>query len=512
MLIGISAIARARALRAEENALRKASASTKNFQRELIPKHVRSEGKSESSPEDSSANESSLNSTSIADAETSATPQIASIPPASHAAIDTIEQVDESTLGELGERDEITDEGHDARSRVLLLVGIPEQPLPGPFWRQYTARDADEALWQLEQVSCDVIIVDFYVDAASILRKVAKAYPHIPRLVRCNAERATSIRRQVPDAQDVMPSRCSEKEFFQILTRATAIDLGELTVRMEQHLGPVSTLPALPDNYQRIREIINDPDGKIRDIGRIVLRDIGLTTRVLQVVNSPLYGLRSPITDVVHAATLLGMRGIRDLALTVEVFGFFSAKIPMGGMTVESLYEFSVKVASLAQRIGHKHADDAYTAALLHQIGRLILMTRLPDAYQDALDENERNGGALRDAQRKAIGIDQDETSAYLLSVWGLPQRVIEAVAFYDAPSLVPHNTVDVVDILHIAVALVSEHHGDSRLELDETHLEMLGISTFIDEWRELTLEICPPPTTDEDEDEEDEDGDSTED
>ena len=230
---------------------------------------------------------------------------------------------------------------------------------------------------------------------------------------------------------------------------------------MQDKLGPVSTLPALPDNYQRIRQVINDPNGSARDVGNIVLQDIGLTTKVLQVVNSPLYGLRTPITDVVHAATLLGMRGIRDLTLTVEVFGFFSAKIPMGGITVEDLYNYSVKVAAVAQRIGRLHSDDAYTAALLHQIGRLILMTKLPEEYQDAIDLQQKNGGPLRDAQRAAIGIDQDETSAYLLSVWGLPQRVIEAVAFFDAPSLVPHTTLDVVDILHAAVALVSEHHGE---------------------------------------------------
>ncbi|NCG21844.1 MAG: HDOD domain-containing protein, partial [Rhodobacterales bacterium] len=248
-------------------------------------------------------------------------------------------------------------------------------------------------------------------------------------------------------------AEAEQSKLDDLLARTAALELGQLTTRMQEKLGPVSTLPALPKNYQDICRVINDPYGTGRDIGNIVIRDIGLTTKILQVVNSPLYGLRSPVTDVVHAATLLGMKGIRDLTLTVEVFGFFSAKIPMGGITVEELYSYSVKVAAVAQRIGKVHAEDAYTAALLHQIGRIILMTSLSDKYQDALDLQKETGGTLRDAQRAAIGIDQVETSVYLLSVWGLPQRVIEAVAFYNRPSSVPHTTLDVVDILHVAVA-----------------------------------------------------------
>ena len=64
----------------------------------------------------------------------------------------------------------------------------------------------------------------------------------------------------------------------------------------------------------------------------------------------------------------------------------------MGGITVEDLYNYSVKVAAVAQRIGRIHSDDAYTAALLHQIGRLILMTKLPEEYQDAIDLQQKNG------------------------------------------------------------------------------------------------------------------------
>jgi HD-like signal output (HDOD) protein len=121
-------------------------------------------------------------------------------------------------------------------------------------------------------------------------------------------------------------------------------------------------------------------------------------------------------------------------------------------------------------------------------------MTKLPDPYQDALELHTRQGVPLRDAQRTAIGIDQDETTAYLLNIWGLPQRVIEAVAFYDAPALVPHSSVDVVDILHAAVALVSEHEGDEGLPLDETHLEILGATELIQSWRESALALCHPP------------------
>ena len=117
-------------------------------------------------------------------------------------------------------------------------------------------KTGDDALGQLEQVRCDLIIVDFHQNASSVLAKVAKKYPYIPRLVRCNEEQGVNIRRLVPDAQDYVPIRCEDDEFFRLLERATALDLGELAERMQDKLGPVSTLPALPDNYQRIRQVI----------------------------------------------------------------------------------------------------------------------------------------------------------------------------------------------------------------------------------------------------------------
>ena len=405
-------------------------------------------------------------------------------------------------LGELEDEDEVTEE-EEARSRVILLIGIPAVPLPGPFWRTYSVKNEEEALWRLDQTRCDVVLIDIKTDAEKILKKVARNHPHLPRIVRCDEEGPLEIRKVVPSSQDITRRTATEEEFFHTLERATAIDLGDLSERMRKHLGPISSLPALPDNYQRIRRVIGNPNGSVRQIAAVIVRDIGLTTRVLQVVNSPLYGLRQPVTDVAHAATLLGMRGIRDLTLTLEVFGYFSSKIPMGGVTVEDLYEYSLKVATVAQRIGKIHADDAYTAALLHQIGRLILMTKLPDKYQDSLDAWASTAKPLRDAQRAIIGIDQDETSAYLLSVWGLPQRVIEAVAFFDAPSLVPHTSLDVVDVLHVAVSLVSEHHGERHLPLDEVHLDTMGASEYIEEWRELALEVCPPPVEETAEEEE---------
>jgi HD-like signal output (HDOD) protein len=378
-----------------------------------------------------------------------------------------------------------------SRNKVILLVGIRSVPLPGPSWRQHSVSNVDEALQLLEKLPCDVILVDYHHNPTEVLSRITQDHPHLSRLVRCNDDQAEDLRRLVPDAQEAVLKHMTNEEFFALLERTTAMAMGELGQRVIKALGPVSALPALPANYQQIQRIINDPNGSVRRVAGVISQDIGLTTKVLQVVNSPVYGSRSPITDVVHAATLLGMRGIRDLALTIEVFGFFSAKLPMGGVTVEDLYNDSVQVAALAHRIGKIHAEDAYTAALLHQIGRLILMTKLPDPYQDALELHTEQGVPLRDAQRTAIGIDQDETTAYLLNLWGLPQRVIEAVAFYDAPALVPHTSVDVVDILHAAVALMSEHEGEETLVLDETHLEILGASELIEDWRKTASTLC---------------------
>ncbi|MGH9943053.1 MAG: HDOD domain-containing protein, partial [Pyrinomonadaceae bacterium] len=183
------------------------------------------------------------------------------------------------------------------------------------------------------------------------------------------------------------------------------------------------------------------------------------------------------------------------------VFSQFSqTRVPQ--FSPQALWDHSMGVAVLAKRIsiterlGAKAAEESFTAGLLHDAGKLVLAANLPDWFNDALDLARADRLTISEAERHVFGATHAEVGAYLLGLWGLPENVVEAVAFHHQPALSGARQPGALLAVHAANTLEHEpraaanHRQPQPSPLEQPLLAQLGLADRVVEWRKLRVEL----------------------
>jgi HD-like signal output (HDOD) protein len=145
----------------------------------------------------------------------------------------------------------------------------------------------------------------------------------------------------------------------------------------------MQTLPSLPRLYTQIMKAVRSPEVSINSIGEIISQDVGMTARLLQLVNSAFFGLRQRVSSPSAAVTLLGLDTVKALVLTAEVFSQFD-ELSLWRTSLGHLWTHSLTVGRYARQIAQKEnqerqlANEAFMAGLLHDCGKLVLAASDP--------------------------------------------------------------------------------------------------------------------------------------
>jgi HD-like signal output (HDOD) protein len=264
-------------------------------------------------------------------------------------------------------------------------------------------------------------------------------------------------------------------------------------------VGAMRELPTLPRTYAAMVQALADSDVGMDHIARIVEQDMSLAARILQLVNSALFGLPQRISTVRTAVSYLGTDIIRNLVLSVEAFRAFDGVAAIGGYSLEGIHAHAFFTARIASRLPTEKSvkETAGAAALLHDVGRLVLMARLPKEFAGVAGLARRQGRPLHDVEKEVVGVTHAEIGAYLLGLWGLPLPIVEAVAYHHNPSQVPHQVFDCLAAVHVADALA--HTQESMPPgagfvppcLDRQYLANLGVADRIAEWQSMAAEVA---------------------
>jgi putative nucleotidyltransferase with HDIG domain len=233
----------------------------------------------------------------------------------------------------------------------------------------------------------------------------------------------------------------------------------------------------------------------LKNIVRIIEGDVAISAKILQLVNSAFFGLPREISTLQTAVGFLGTQIVQNLVLSAEVFHVFEKATPIKGFSFEDLHTHSQLAAKIAGRIpasSHVHGA-AIVAALLHDMGKLVLAVRSPKHFERAMQGAIEEKLPLHVVEQDLIGVSHAEVGAYLLGIWGLPTPVVEAVAHHHHPERIPHDALDAVGIVHIANFLAHEHpvHPPIAGPLphqrpDPTYLQEVGAADSIEEWSKL--------------------------
>ncbi len=251
-----------------------------------------------------------------------------------------------------------------------------------------------------------------------------------------------------------------------------------------------TNLPSLPDVYAQLVDELRKPDASIDRVSDLISKDVSMTTKMLQFVNSSFFGLSRRIETPLQAAGLLGLSLVRSLVLSAGVFSQYEHK-SLPGFSLEGLMNHSLAVGSLAKAIAKDldldkdAASDALLAGMLHDVGQLILATGMPDEFARAVQLVEQDGMTLAEAEQQVFGTTHANVGAYLLQLWNFPGAVVEAVAFHQQPGTLIGTEIDTTLLLHVANALASEQCID-RPTLDAEYVAAMGVQQKLSRWEDL--------------------------
>jgi putative nucleotidyltransferase with HDIG domain len=366
-------------------------------------------------------------------------------------------------------------------------------------WDMQFAESGHEALSMLAEEPFDVIVTDMRmpgIDGAQLLSEVKKAYPNVVRIVLSGHSDKEMIFKSVRLAHQYLAKPCDANLLKSTVSRACA--LRELLAQesLKNLVSAMDSLPSLPSLYAEIMDELRNENSSMQKIGEIISSDLGMTTKILQLVNSAFFGIPRYIEKPVHAVNLLGLDTVRALVLSVEVFSEFEQN-KLEAFDIESLWNHSIMTGELAKQIAKtEEADkqminDAYMAGLLHDVGKLILVDHFPDEQRDIIELVKKENIPLNDSETRVLGAGHAEVGGYLLGLWGMTDPIVEAVAFHHNPQICPIQTFSPLTAVHVADALDSpSYNADKQASaehsiMDAEYIGRIGLTERIPLWQD---------------------------
>ena len=210
---------------------------------------------------------------------------------------------------------------------------------------------------------------------------------------------------------------------------------GEVDLKTMAH--KIGKLPTLPGVAIKILQATQREIPSIKEISDIISTDAPLSAKVLQVVNSPFYGLANKISSVSYAMTYLGLNTVKNLALSFSLMQHLRKK----NQSALSYFQFwkdslvgAVSAKLVAERISRKHGENAFFLGLLQDIGVLILVDSFPESYSAVCQKSSSGDGALHEVESEVIGTDHMVVGEYVTGRWGFPIEFSAPIGAHHVP------------------------------------------------------------------------------
>lgn len=230
--------------------------------------------------------------------------------------------------------------------------------------------------------------------------------------------------------------------------------------------GALRDLPSLPAVVMELLGTIDQEDVDVSVLAKKVSHDQALTAKTLRLANSSLYSLQVKVTTIQQAITYLGFQTTRNLITAVAVTGCFPSGL-CPGFDDKAFWRHSIAAAACARVLARRmrfNQDYAFTAGLLHDIGRLVLVSTQPRRYQQVLALRAERDCELLQAEREVLGVDHVAAGVALAGHWNFSDTMRQAIACHHEPEAPGAGFL--ATIVHVANAIV--HALDLAREKDE--------------------------------------------
>jgi putative nucleotidyltransferase with HDIG domain len=250
-------------------------------------------------------------------------------------------------------------------------------------------------------------------------------------------------------------------------------------------------LPSPPQLYFQVVKELQSPDASLESVGALIARDPAMTAKILQLVNSAVFGLKRTVASPAEAVMYLGIDTTKSVILLAHSFSYFD-QLKEADFSAENLWKHSIRTANFArwiaqlEGVGQPIIEEAYTAGMLHDLGKLALAANLPQQYSEAAMIAASRGVPLWEAEEQVLGANHAELGASMLAIWGLPIGIIEAVALHHHPTKFFSQTFCPLTAVHAANAIEhAESSAIASLPVDADYLAQLGLDQRLPVWWE---------------------------
>jgi HD-like signal output (HDOD) protein len=365
-------------------------------------------------------------------------------------------------------------------------------------WEMSFADGGAKACELMEGEPVDVIVTDMrmpQMDGAALLRIAQQRFPNTVRIVLSGHADFETALRAVPVAHQYLTKPCEAGVLENVIERACNLQALINDEAVRSTVAGIRNLPSLPRVHSELVSILANENVAAADVADVLKQDMAMCAKILQIVNSAFFRLSRTISRIEDAVTYLGFNTIKRLSLAVE--GFRHGGSAGGALSFERLQAHALLTGSIAYELfdDRRRKEDAFLAALLHDIGVLVLANEMPTKMATVIAAMRAEGLPMHAAEARLGWVTHAEIGAFLLGLWGLPYPIVEAVANHHAPERVPQREFDILAAVHVANQLANEVGGmtmaraEGEREGDPIeYLTGLGVADKLPQWREAAM------------------------
>lgn len=313
---------------------------------------------------------------------------------------------------------------------------------PNKSWECHFVSSGRHALQTLAAADYCVLVSDLTLPdmrGGELLERAKLIKPDIARILLAEPEHLDEVLRSSGSAHQFLARPCDAKHLLSSIERTCRIRSLLNNRIMRQVTGGLECLPSLPELYHDLSaEMAREEECSLKRIAGIVVQDIAMSAKILQLASSAYFGLSRTVHSAEQAVMLLGAEAVRSIVLLETLGMSFPSRFEVLGQ--DWLWQHSFAVADAARAIaaseggGARIQSQAYQAGVLHDIGKLVLASNFPVEYLQAVKLAGEEALPISAAEQRIFECDHGQVGAYLLGLWGLPDSIVEAVAFHHVP------------------------------------------------------------------------------
>lgn len=354
-------------------------------------------------------------------------------------------------------------------------------------WNMEFVSSGAAALELLKTFKADVVVSDMRMpemNGAQLLQIVKQRWPKIIRLILSGQTDAGELISYIGAVHQYIQKPCEPSDLSRAISRSQTLARQLAAPQLQSAVASLQSLPVLNDTYQAFVRVVEDESCELKDVRSIVERDIGLSTKLLQLVNSAFFGLPRRVTTVQDAIVLLGIYNLKALVVTSSIVDALSDNDQSAAL-ISELWRASTDIGALAGRLASKNGapavvrDSALLAGSLSLVGRAVLSHFWPDDVMNLSKQAREASEPQHELEAQAFGAPQHVVGAYALGLWAFEDSVVEAVANQLTPNCCQLDSpMHPVTFVHMARAQIGVKGVAEQITLDEDWVAKLYASS----------------------------------